>query len=148
MNNIKRSDIFVQYRNKIKPYNPIVPRHYTITHSDETSWLFVFIGDNYANDKINKSRDEVRLKWENKKRRPTLTGWVLLDNDKIKNTKIRDEIFKREMPKALQAFVHADRFLLNKYPRLYNANIYIHFKSKNEKYNKTYNFGKVRDYKL
>ncbi len=143
-----KNNIFVQYRNKMTPYNPIIPRHYTITHSDETGELFVFIDDSYANDKINKTRDEVRLEWTYERRRPKLTGWVLVDNEKIKNSKIRDMIFKREMSKALQALRHGDRFLFKKYPKLNNANVYIHFKSNDEKYNKTYDFGKIGNYKL
>ncbi len=148
MNNLKKNNVFVQYRNKMMPYNPIIPRHYTITHSDKTGELFVFIDNSYVNDKINKTRDEVRIKWSYEKGQPILTGWVLVDDNKISNSKIRNEIFKREMPKALQALRHGDRFLFKKHPRLNTANVYIHFKSKNKNYNKVYDFGKIGNYRI
>ena len=51
--------VFVQYRDKMIPYKPVMGRKYTITHSDTTAQLFVFVSENYAEDQITKMRDEV-----------------------------------------------------------------------------------------
>lgn len=46
--------VFVQYRDQMKPCGPIPGRKYTITHSDATAELFVFVAENYAEDQIRK----------------------------------------------------------------------------------------------
>ena len=56
--------VFVQYRDNMQPNEPIIHRKYTITHSDTTGELFVFIGNEYAEDQVGELRDEVRLSWE------------------------------------------------------------------------------------
>jgi hypothetical protein len=48
--------VFVQYRDTMKPYEPVMGRKYTITHSDTTAELFVFVAQNYAKDQITKMR--------------------------------------------------------------------------------------------
>jgi len=71
--------IFAQYRDKIQPYQPVPGRKYTITHSDTTGQLFVFIAGEYAEDQINEMRQEVRLEWQKAKRGYVLSGSVQVD---------------------------------------------------------------------
>ena len=61
--------VFVQYRDIMKPYEPVIGRKYTITHSDETADLFVFVVSNYAEDQITRIRDEPRVAWEQNENR-------------------------------------------------------------------------------
>ncbi len=148
MKELNPQKVFVQYRDNIRPYEPVRSRLYTITHSDITAELFVFVGQNYAEDQVTKMRDEVRIAWELYKEGFALIGSVIVDGDGvIGNAYLRDDIFYNEMPTALQALRQADRFLFDKEPNLDNTPVYIHFISSNPIYNKTYDFGVIGTYK-
>ncbi len=124
--------VFVQYRDIMKPYEPVIDRKYTITHSDITAELFVFVATSYAEDQITSMRDEVRVAWEQYKKGLALFGSVMVDgNGVIGNAYIRNKIFYNEMPTALQALRQADRFLFDKEPNLDNTPVFIHFISSN-----------------
>lgn len=149
MRKVNPEKVFVQYRDKMKPYEPVMTRKYTITHSDRTADLFVFAGERYAEDKINKTRDEVRLHWERNEKGLVLIGSVLVDGEGVKGLAvIRNKIFYKEMPTALQALRQGDRFLFDKDPSLDKTQIFIHFISSKEKYDKVYSFGVIGDYKI
>lgn len=140
--------VFVQYRDIMKPNGPAMGRKYTITHSDTTSELFVFVAENYAEDQITKMRDEVRVAWEQNNEGLALIGSVIVDgNGIIGNAYIRNNIFYNEMPTALQALRQADRFLFDTQPNLDSTPVFIHFISSHPAYDKTYNFGLIGIYK-
>lgn len=148
MKKLNPQKVFAQYRDIVTPYDPIMQRKYTITHSDITAELFVFMSEDYAEDQVTRMRDEVRITWEQNKSDLLLMGSVLIDGKGvIGNPKIRNTIFYNEMPTALQALRRADRFLFNEYPYLDNASVLIHFISSNPVYNKTYDFGAIGNYK-
>ncbi len=46
MRELNPQKVFVQYRDIMKPYEPVMERKYTITHSDITAELFVFVAEN------------------------------------------------------------------------------------------------------
>jgi hypothetical protein len=130
------------------PYEPVMGRKYTITHSDTTAELFVFVAQNYAEDQITSMRDEVRVAWEQGKEGLVLIGSVIVDGKGVTgNSSIRNKIFYNEMPTALQALRHGDRFLFDKEPNLDNTPVFIHFISDNPNFNKIYNFGIIGIYK-
>ena len=140
--------VFVQYRDDIRPYEPVMKRKYTITHSDITAELFVFIAENYADDQITKMRDEVRVAWEESREGLVLIGSVIVDGIEIKGISfVRNKIFYKEMPTALQALRQADRFLFMNNPDLEETPVYIHFISNNPQFDNIYNFGKIGHYK-
>jgi hypothetical protein len=140
--------VFIQYRDIMKPYEPVMDRKYTITHSDITAELFVFVAKNYAEDQITRMRDEVRAAWGQYKKEFVLMGSVIVDgNGIIGNAYIRNKIFYNEMPTALQALRQADRFLFDKESDLDNTPVFIHFISSNPVYDKTYDFGVIGIYK-
>lgn len=147
MRELNPQKVFVQYRDIMNPYEPVRDRKYTITHSDITAELFVFISENYAEDQITKMRDEVRIVWGHYNNELALIGTVTVDGNGIPgNSLIRNNIFYKEMPTALQALRQADRFLFEKYYNLDNTPVYIHFISSNPIYKKTYNFGTIGTY--
>ena len=148
MRELNPQKVFVQYRDIMKPYEPVISRKYTITHSDTTAELFVFVAENYAEDQVTKMHDEVRVAWEQTKKGLALIGSVIVDGKDVSgNAYIRNKIFLNEMPTALQALRQADRFLFNKEPALDNTPIFIHFISSNPAYDKTYNFKVIGNYK-
>lgn len=56
--------ISVEYRDGVTIAEPVIPRYYTLTHSDVTGELFLTIGKQYAWDKIKPLRDEVAGEWK------------------------------------------------------------------------------------
>lgn len=149
MREMNPQKVFAQYRQTMRPYEPVADRKYTITHSDITAELFVFIADTYAEDQVTAMRDEVRIEWKQNENGIVLTGSVIVDAPGISGIPdIRYQIFYREMPTALQALRQADRFLFDNYPVLDNAPVYIRFISSNPEYNKTYDFGFIGNYKI
>lgn len=139
--------VFVQYRDIMRPYEPVLGRKYTITHSDTTGELFVFIAGEFAKDQITSMRDEVKIMWHQTQKGFILIGSVLVDNEETTgNASIRYRIFYEEMPIALKALRQADRFLFEQEPELDKASVIIQFVSNNAEYNKTYNYGEIGMY--
>lgn len=148
MRELSPQKVFVQYRDRMNPYEPVKDRKYTITHSDITAELFVFVAKYYAEDQVTEMRDEVRIAWEQYTNGLALLGTVIVDgNGVVGNAYIRNKIFYNEMPTALQALRQADRFLFEKEPNLDNTPVFIHFSSSNPLYDKTYKFGVIGSYK-
>ena len=148
MKKLNPQKVFVQYRDIIRPYEPVMNRKYTITHSDTTAELFVFVAKDYAEDQITKMRDEVRIAWDQNEKGLILMGSVIVSDKGIRgNAYIRNKIFYNEMPTALQALRQADRFLFDKEPNLDNTPVLIHFISNNPTYDKIYDFGVIGDYR-
>ena len=148
MRELNPQKVFVQYRDIMKPYEPVISRKYTITHSDTTAELFVFVAENYAEDQITRMHDEVRVAWEQNEKGLALIGSVVVDGkDVLGNAYIRNNKFYNEMPTALQALRQSDRFLFENEPNLDNTPVFIHFISSNPVYDKTYDFGAIGIYK-
>lgn len=148
MKELNPTKVFVQYRDRMKPYGPVMNRLYTITHSDITAELFVFIAENFAEDQVTSERDEVRISWMHTDKGLMLSGYVLVDNQEVKgNSFKRNKIFYEEMPVALQALRQADRFMFVRHPDLDHTPIMIQFISAYPIYDKTYYFGVIGDYK-
>lgn len=143
-----RGQVFIEFREPVTALEPLSDRKYMMTHSDETADLFVTIWTQYAEDKVGPLRDEVRLEWTILKDMPVLYGEVLIDGEGISpdNAELRDNIFKREMPLALQAIYHADQQLFTTNPELKNTPVFIRFLSTQANYNKLYNFGTIGEY--
>lgn len=140
--------VFVQYRDRMRPYGPVMNRKYTITHLDTTAELFVFVAKNYAEDQITSLLDEVKVAWEQYEKGLALIGSVIVDrNGIIGNAYARNNIFYNEMSTALQALRKADRFLFDKEPNLDNTPVFIHYISSDPEYDKVYDYGIIGLYK-
>ena len=112
MTELNPQKVFVQYRDIITPYEPVMSRKYIITHSDTTAELFVFVAEYFAEDQISRMHDEVRVAWEQNEKGLALIGSVIVDSKGvIGNAFIRNMILYNEMPTALQALRQADRFV-------------------------------------
>lgn len=147
MREINPQKVFSQYRDPMKPYGPLTGRKYTITHSDVTAELFVFIADAYAEDQVTEMRDEVRIEWRESINGFYLQGSVVVDGPGVAgNPELRYAIFTKEMPTALQALRLADRFLFEQFPALDDSPVLIRFVSANPAYDKTYDFGVIGEY--
>jgi len=141
----------VEFRNGMTQLGPILPRHYTLTHSDTSGELYLTISTQFASDKINKElRDEVLGVWHLNENQLSYHVYVYLDQGEydLTNVKRRNEIFRRELPLALTAMRYGDRKLFYCYPSLDCANITIFFISTFPSYSTQENWGDFNNYAI
>ncbi|MHC0039729.1 staygreen family protein [Pseudoneobacillus sp. C159] len=131
MANFIPEKLFVEYRDGVTTTEPLIPRCYTLTHSDITGELFLTIGNKYAWDKINPMRDEVSGVWKKHGNSLYYCVYVYIDQGEYSQNASakRDEIFRRELPLALTAIRYGDRMLFDTNPNLDHTPIIMNFMS-------------------
>lgn len=148
MERLDPEKLYVEFRPGVTQTEPIISRHYTLTHSDITADLFLTVGLEYAYDKINKMRDEVLAEWKMYNGYPFLYVYVYVDGQfGTAISAIRNIVFRRELPLALEAIRYGDNRFFIEHPNLDDAQIWIHFDSTNSNYNQFENWGTPKDYK-
>jgi hypothetical protein len=94
-------------------------------------------------------RDEVLAEWQEKRGDQCLMihchicggicfGWASL----------RNQIFRRELPLAIEAICNGNINFINNNPTLKEAKVVVNFYATKKGYNKTENWGRVKDYML
>ena len=142
------SKLNVDYKGNVGIKEPIIPRKYTLTHSDETGELFLSIGNNYDLDQINYGiRDEVLGCWGKDDKYYLFITLELDNGEDLTNTIKRDKIFREEIPLALMAIVYGDSIFLENNRELYEAPVRVKFNSKVSEYDTLEEWGRVKDYK-
>lgn len=148
MRKLNPDKVFVEYRQEVTETEPIIPRKYTLTHSDETGDLFLTIGNRYAYDKITEMRDEVLGEWKLINDNYIYYAYVHVDDQfNYMNSYIRNMIFIRELPLALETIRYGDRKFFDAHPCLDEAPIYIYFHSYYPAFNRVEYWGTFGDYK-
>ncbi|MDF2540780.1 MAG: hypothetical protein K0S47_498 [Herbinix sp.] len=141
--------LMVDYRVGVTPTHPIIPRCYTLTHSDTTGELFLTIGTKYALDQTTEARDEVLGEWMMNHEGYFFFIYLYVDGaDGSMNTSIRNRIFRNELPLALEAIRYGDSRFFNSHPILDNRPIYVHFRSMNPRYDELEYWGHFSDYDI
>ncbi len=147
MKKLNPDKLYVEFRNGVTMTKPIIGRRYTLTHSDITADLFLTIGLDYAYDKISAMRDEVLGEWRMNQGFPFLYVYVYIDGQfDPAVSAMRNEIFRRELPLALEAIRYGDRKFFAAHSELDHAPIWIHFDSTNPAYNQFEYWGTPNDY--
>ena len=147
MERLNPEKLRVEYEPGTTAAEPIIGRKYTLTHSDITADLFLTIGPEYAYDEINEMRDEVLAEWQTDEGNPLLYVYIYVGPFGPAITAIRDAVFRRELPLALEAIRYGDSGFFTEYPALDNAPIWIYFDSPDQDYNKFEYWGTPEDYK-
>ncbi|MCM3722671.1 staygreen family protein [Solibacillus isronensis] len=130
MNKFNPERLSVEYRDGITATEPVISRHHTLTHSDNTGELFLTIGTQFAWDKVNNDmRDEVIGDWKTNGYYIYYNAYVMVNKEgQDFNTAMRRyEVFRRELPLALTAIRYGDRFIFDVYPALDNGLIIVNF---------------------
>lgn len=147
MSRLDPNRLSVEYRSGVTDTEPIIPRRYTLTHSDIGAELFLTIGFSYAFDKINELRDEVLGEWYEKGDGYIYQAYVYVNGElESDETQIRNRIFREELPLALEAIRYGDRLLFQSFPELDKAPIIIYFLSSDPKQNQVEYWGTFSDY--
>ncbi len=148
MKRLNPDKLNVEFRPGVTVTEPVLGRKYTLTHSDITAELFLVIGLQFAYDKVNSTRDEVLAEWRYYNGSTILYTYVYVDGQfgpAVSAT--RDQIFRRELPLALEAIRYGDRAFFLAHPELDTAPIWIRFDSTNPQYNRFEYWGTPNDYK-
>ncbi|MBN1161861.1 MAG: staygreen family protein [Dehalococcoidales bacterium] len=153
MQRLNPEKLHVTYLAGATPDHLILPRRYTLNHSDITGNLFLSIGSAYDTKQISKlytrlMRDEVLAELVREGENLVLKAYCHVSGGFIWGpAKFRYNIFKSELPLALEAIRYGDRVLFEHNPDLDKTPILIHFHSTNNRFNKVENWGTLLEYK-
>jgi len=146
-----REKLHVDFASTISEYDPVVPRAYTLTHSDRTGELFLSIGTEHNYPQISGwytrfMRDEVLAEWQFLNE-PSFHVHCHVSGGFVLGTPgWREAIFRKHLPMVLQAFRYGDRLLFKSHPELDNAQIFVHFHAIQDKFNRTEDWGTFQKY--
>lgn len=147
MERLDPEKLYVEFRPGVTTTEPILGRKYTLTHSDITAELFLTIGLQFAYDKITSMRDEVLAEWRISNSGLFLYVYVYVGNFGPAMNAIRNAIFRRELPLALEAIVYGDNEFFVVHPQLNYDPIWIYFDSTDPTYRQFEYWGTPMDYK-
>jgi len=149
MSKLNPEKLSVDFREGVTTTEPIIPRRYTLTHSDITAELFLTIGLKYAYDKISAMRDEVLGEWIKTRNGYFFHVYLHVDGQLGPTvTAIRNAVFRRELPLALEAIRYGDKKFFSVHPNLNNSQIIVYFNSINPYFNSIENWGTFSDYDI
>ena len=147
MTDFIKDKLHVEYEKGMEEDESLDCRKYTLTHSDETGELFLYVGENYAWDRLTNNRDDVLGEWIKVADKAILRINLHIDGIEVgKSIEERNEIFRRELPLALKAIVYGDRRIYISRKELINTPIIVYFNSENKNFNKVERWGQIKDY--
>lgn len=149
MSRLEPDKLSVEFRDGVTYIEPIIPRCYTLTHSDITADIFLTIGTEFAYDKINDERDEVLGEWMNENNTYFYYVYLYVDGEySYEIASRRNNIFRRELPLALEAIRYGDKFFFDAHPKLDHVPIIVFFQSTIPEFKKIENWGTFSDYRI
>lgn len=143
----------VTYLTGTKPSHITMPRRYTLTHSDITGELFLTIGSEYDTKQVSGvytklMRDEVLAELCGEGDSSVFRVYCHVSGGLILGTASwRYNIFKSELPLVLEAIRYGDRSVFEQEPKLDSMPVFIHFNSKDSRFNKVEEWGTMFEYK-
>jgi hypothetical protein len=144
-------NLHVFFNDKLNTQDSLLPRKYTLTHSDFTGDLFLSIGPEYDYKKFSGFysrllRDEVLGQWQNNNLIVLnlychVSGGIVLGS-----AKWRKSIFRHHMKMVIQAMCYGDGAFLKKNRDFLHAPIYVHFLARQKKLESVEKWGIINDY--
>ena len=149
MERLNPEKLSVDLHSDITQLNPVIPRRYTVTHSDTTAELVLTIGRTYATGALSAMKDAVRAKWVFNDNQYKLYVFVCVGGpfDKSTAALLRYQIFVKELPLALEALRYGDGLFFNNHRSLDLAPIFVHFQSSYPEFNLTEFWGMPEKYR-
>jgi magnesium dechelatase len=154
MGRLRPEKLHVRFTGERRTGGALVPRRYTLTHSDSTGDLFLTVGSEYDKGQISGLytrllRDEVLAEWQVGEDGPALHVFCHVSGGlAFGPAGWRFAIFQNELPLVLEAFRHGDRELYEARPELDGAAILVHFRSSRRRYRRLERWGSPADYRL
>lgn len=154
MSRLKPEKLKTRFLPGTTPTFPVIPRRYTLTHSDRTGHLFLTIGGEYHLKQIRGwytrlMRDEILAEWRHENTDTSLHVYCHVSGGFVMGTaKWRNNILKRELPLALECIRHGERRFFRAHPQLDEAAIHVHFQSSKPKFRRVEDWGTPSRYAL
>lgn len=154
MSRLRPEKLNVRFLSGATPEGPVMPRRYTLTHSDATGDLFLTIGLSFNRPQISGwytrlLRDEVLAEWIEAQDSLSLHVHCHVSGGLVLGTAgWRDGIFRRELPLVLEALRFGDKVLYSLHPLLDQAPIHVHFHATQGRYNRVEQWGIPSDYRI
>jgi len=129
-----------------------LPRRYTLTHSDVTGDLILSIGAEYDRRQISGlytrlMRDEVLAEWKDGGPEPTLHVYVHVSGGLVFGSAgMRSAILHQHMRLVLEAIRCGEAALLAFRPELDQGRVWVHFASKDSRYDQVEDWGQLQSY--
>ena len=152
MKRLNPEKLHVAYLTGASRDGPLSPRRYTLTHSDVTGQLFLSIGREYDGKRLSHwytrlMRDEVQAEWQMENGEPSLMVHCHVSGGVVFGwAGMRNGIFHRELPLALEGIRFGDQSFVEAHPALDMASVSVRFHATQERYNVEENWGQLRDY--
>ncbi|MBK5108132.1 MAG: staygreen family protein [Anaerolineales bacterium] len=153
MSELNPNKLSITFMDGVSAKDPIIPRAYTLTHSDTSGDLYLSIGQVYNNPQIfgwytRLMRDEVLAEWQFDNQPSFHVHCHVSGSIVLGSASWRYAIFCQHMRMVLEAFRFGDNDLFEVHPNLDRAKIWVHFHSKNERYNKIEEWGQFKEFRL
>jgi hypothetical protein len=154
MSRLDPGKLHVRFAPGVTGEGRLVPRRYTLTHSDSTGDLFLTVapevdGKQTSGWYTRLMRDEVVAEWQESPEGPALHLFCHVSGGLvIGSAGMRYGIFRRELPLVLEALRFGDAGLFEARPELDRAPIWIHFRSGDRRYHQTERWGTPGDYRV
>jgi hypothetical protein len=153
MKRLNPQKLHVAYLTGATPEDLVLPRRYTLTHSDRTGELFLTISNAYDTKQTARlytrvMRDEVLAEFIEEEDGLVFRVYCHVSGGFVLGTaKWRYAVFRHELPLVLEAIRFGDRNLFEKIPSLDNTPVFIHFQSTDNRFSKVENWGTMADYR-
>ena len=145
--------VHVRYLDETDRSDLLLPRRYTLTHSDRTGDRFLTIGRAYDLEQISGGytrfmRDEVLAEWLDESE-PRLNVYFHVSGGLVfGHAGLRCRIFRSCQRSVLQALRHGDGPLFQKRPDLDERSALVHFLSNRTRYNFIEESSPLKEYRL
>ena len=152
MGRLNPDKLHISYLSGTIPENCVLPRRYTLTHSDSTGELFLSIGSEFNTKQISGlytrlMRDEVLAEFVGKGEQPEFRVYCHVSGGLIVGSaRWRYNIFCSELPLVIEAVRYGDRALFEHNKKLDLVPVNIHFKSTGNRFNNIERWGTMSDY--
>ena len=153
MSHLNPHKLHVEFKMGVTEDGPLLPRAYTLTHSDSTGDLFLTIAQEYNIPQISGwytrlMRDEVFAQWDNVENLPCLHVHCHVSGGLVFGPAgWRESIFRQHMQMVLESFRYGDRKLFSAQPKLDDATIWVHFHRARSRQDKIEDWGQPKDYR-
>ena len=153
MQRLNTEKLHVTYLTGTTPELLIVPRRYTLTHSDITGELFLSIGRDYDTKQISRlytklMRDEVLAELSDDDDSLAFKVYCHVSGGFVIGTaKWRYNIFRSELPLVLEAIRYGDRYIFEQQPDLDTVPVLIKFRSTDSRFNTVEIWGTMFEYR-